>query len=160
MIYTASITIAAKTAKSDAERTVLRVGKGLVWRIEVEFPPGCAGLAHLFITDGKYQVFPATPGESFASDGAVIGFDDLYLKNVPPYELVITTWNVDTGWDHTLQVRVAMASSEAFMSRYMPSMSWDKFNETMKAAALQQEKDKEDQLQVLAKSIGGPEVRG
>ena len=155
MIYTASITTQENTAEADAKRTVLRVGKGLVWRIEVEFPPGCSGLAHLFITDGKYQVFPATPGESFASDGNVIGFDDLYLKNIPPYEFVITTWNDDQANPHTLQVRLAMASNEAFMSRYMPSISWDKFNRSLKAAALQQEIDKEDQLQYLAKQIGG-----
>ena len=154
MIYTASITIAANTAEVDATRTVLRVGKGLVWRLEVEFPPGCAGLAHLFITDGSYQVFPATPGESFASDGSVISFDDLYLKNTPPYQFDITCWNLDQAWDHTLQVRVAMASSEAFMSRYMPSVSWDKFNKMMLEAAKQQQKDKDEQLEDLAKRIG------
>lgn len=155
MIYTASITIAANTAKVDATRTVLRVGKGLVWRLEVEFPPGCAGLAHLFIEDGNYQMFPATSGEDFASDGTVISFDDLYLKNAAPYEFVITTWNLDQAWDHTLQVRAGMASSEAFMSRYMPSVSWDKFNKAMAQAAKQQQRDKDDQLERLAKEIGG-----
>ena len=155
MIYTTSIKIDAKTSRADANRTVLRVGKGLVWRIEVEFPPGCAGLAHCFIEDGNYQLFPATPGESFASDGSVISFDDLYLKTAAPFEFVITCWNVDTAWDHTLQVRIGMASSEAFMSRYMPSVSWDKFNKMMAEAARQQQKEKDEQLEVLAKRIGG-----
>ncbi|GAH21450.1 unnamed protein product, partial [marine sediment metagenome] len=142
----------------DVTTEVLRVGKGLVWRIEVEFPPGCAGLAHLRISDGLYQVFPATPGETFASDGTVIGFDDLYLKNSAPYEFVITAWNEDEAWTHTLQVRVAMASSEAFMSRYMPSLSWDKFNKVMQQAAEQQQRDKDEQLERLAKEISGPEA--
>lgn len=155
MIYTASIKIDANTAEADATRTILRVGKGLVWRIEVEFPPGCAGLAHCFINDGGYQLFPATPGESFASDGSVISFDDLYLKNAAPFEFAITCWNVDQAWDHTLQVRIGMASSEAFMSRYMPSVSWDRFNEMMADAAIQQQKDKDKQMEQLAKEIGG-----
>ena len=155
MIYTATITIDANTAEVDAVRTVLRVGKGLIWRIEVEFPPGCAGLAHLKINDGLYQLFPATPGESFASDGTVIGFDDLYLKNSAPFEFVITTWNLDEAWPHTLQVRVAMASAEAFMSRYMPSVSWDKFNKVLADAAKAQAEEKQRQIDQLAKEIGG-----
>ena len=155
MIYTATITTDANTAEVDAKETVLRVGKGLVWRIEVEFPPGCAGLAHLKMHDGGYQVFPATPGESFASDGTVIGFDDLYLKDSAPYEFKITTWNVDEAWDHTLQVRVAMASSEAFMSRYMPSISWDKFNKVMENAAKSQDAEKKAQMAILTEELGG-----
>ena len=155
MIYTATITIDANTAEVDAVRTVLRVGKGLIWRIEVEFPPGCAGLAHLKINDGLYQLFPATPGESFASDGTVIGFDDLYLKNSAPFEFAITTWNLDEAWPHTLQVRVAMASAEAFMSRYMPSVSWDKFNKVLADAAKAQAEEKQRQIDQLAKEIGG-----
>ena len=155
MIYTATITIDANTAEVDAVRTVLRVGKGLIWRIEVEFPPGCAGLAHLKINDGLYQLFPATPGESFASDGTVIGFDDLYLKNSAPFEFTVTTWNLDEAWPHTLQVRVAMASAEAFMSRYMPSVSWDKFNKVLADAAKAQAEEKQRQIDQLAKEIGG-----
>lgn len=155
MIYTSTITTDANTSEASAKETVLRVGKGLIWRIEVEFPPGCAGLAHLKINDGSYQVFPATPGETFASDGTVIGFDDLYLKNAAPYEFLVTTWNLDEAWSHTLQVRVAMASSEAFMSRYMPSISWDKFNKMMTQAALQQAKDKEDQIAQLRADLEG-----
>lgn len=155
MIYTASITMDASPEEVEIIRTVLRVGKGLAWRIEVESPPGCAGLAHLKIMDGSYQVWPSSPGETFASDGTVISFDDLYLKNSAPYEFVIISWNKDTRHPHTLQVRIGMASSEAFMSRYMPSISWDKFHKTMAEAARQQQRDKDEQLERLAKEIGG-----
>jgi len=155
MIYTATITESANTAKVDATRTVLRVGKGLVWRIEAEFPPGCVGLAHLQLWDGGYQLFPSSPGESFASDSTVIAFDDLYLKQSAPFEFVAVTWNLDELYDHTMQIRVAMASNEAFMSRYMPSLSWDKFNESMRIAAEDQERIKQEQLEQLAGEIGG-----
>lgn len=155
MIYTTSISMDESPDEVAIIRTVLRVGKGLVWQIEAEFPPGCAGLAHLQIFDGSYQMFPASPGESFASDGTVISFDDLYLKDSAPFEFTIVTWNEDTHYPHTLQLRIGMASSEAFMSRYMPSISWDKFHETLAQAALQQQEDKDRQLEILAKRIGG-----
>lgn len=154
MVYSVSISTDADTSEVDAIRTVLRVGKGLVWRIEAEFPPGCAGLAHLKIMDGGYQVFPASPGQSFASDGTVISFDDLYLKDSAPYQFDVLTWNLDEYYSHTLQIRIGMASSEAFMSRYMPSVSWEKFNKSMIEAAQIQQAEKDAQLEILAKDLG------
>jgi hypothetical protein len=117
--------------------------------MEVEFPPGCAGLTHLRILDGSYQMYPASVGETFASDGSVIGFDDLYMKSSEPFEFVIEGWNEDTAWDHTIQVRIAMASAEAFMSRYMPSLQWQKFSEIMTSAAAEQEAERQRQIAEL-----------
>lgn len=98
-------------------------------------------------------MYPATLGETFSSDGAIIGFDDLYFKSSEPFEFIIEGWNEDTAWDHTIQVRIAMASSEAFMSRYMPSLQWEKFREAMALAAAEQEKAKADQLKQLQSDL-------
>jgi len=147
MIYSAAITYSKGQSEASLTRTTLRVGKGLVWRLEVEFPPGCAGLTHVRLLDGSYQLFPASLGESFHSDGSVIGFDDLYLKSSEPFEFIIEGWNEDTAWDHTIQVRVAMASNESFMSRYMPSLQWQKFAEIMSQAAVDQALEKQKQLE-------------
>jgi len=153
MIYTASITYSKGQSEATLTRTTLRVGYGLVWRMEVEFPPGCAGLAHVRILDGSYQMYPATPGETFASDGAVIGFDDLYMKASEPFSFMIEGWNEDTAWDHTLQVRVAMASQEDYMSRYMPSLQWRKFSEVMAEVVAQQQRERIAQLERTAERL-------
>ena len=146
MIYAASISTDKGTTEANAVRTVLKVTAGLIWRIEVEFPPGCCGLAHCQIFDGKYQMFPASPEETFHSDGVLIGLDDLYLKTSGPFEFIIKTWNLDETWPHEIQVRVCMASAEAFMSRYMPSLTWEKMNETLTQALADQDKIKAAQL--------------
>ena len=153
MIFTASITTDANTSEADPQLTSLKVTKGLIWLLEVEFPAGCCGLCHLQIFDGNYQLFPSTPGDSIHSEGAVLSYDDLYLKNAAPFFLKIKTWNLDETWPHTLQVRIGIASTEAAMSRYMPSLSWDKFTESMKAFAAQQEALKQAQIDELAKSL-------
>ena len=154
MIYSASITYDKGKSEATLTRTILRTGSGLVWRLEVEFPPGCAGLVHIRIMDGGYQMFPASPGETFSSDGSVIGFDDLYLKSSEPFEFTIEGWNEDTAWDHNINVRLAMASSEAFMSRYMPSLQWEKFAEIMSQASLQQEYERQRQLAQIQEELG------
>ena len=153
MIYSVSITTTANTAKTEATKTVIKLCKGLVYKFEVEFPPGCCGLLHCQIFDGNYQLYPTSANDSFHSDARVIGFDDLYLKQAAPFEFVIKTWNLDVTNEHTIQVRLGMASSEAFMSRYMPSISWEKFQEVLSKAAIEQEVQKQRSIDEFQKSF-------
>jgi len=153
MIYISTITTEANRAKGSAKKTILEITKGLIWRIEVEFPAGCCGLVHLQIFDGLYQVFPATPGESLRGEAVTAGYDDLYLKNAAPFDLTIKTWNTDETYRHTIQVRIGLASYEAFMSRYMPSVTWDKFNELLTKVAAEQETLKDEQIEKIQKMI-------
>jgi len=155
VIYSKAITYALGQSEATLTRTILRVSKGLVWRLEVEFPPGCAGLAHVRILDGSYQMYPATVGETFASDGSVIGFDDLYFKSSEPFEFIIEGWNEDTAWPHTVSIRIGLATSEAFMSRYMPSLQWEKFADIMRQAAADQEAERQKQIERLAAEVRG-----
>ena len=151
MIYTASIDTVSETSKAAAQITRLPVAKGLVYRFEVEFPPGCCGLLHCQVFDGSYQVYPTSRDDSFHSDARNIGFDDSYLKTAAPFEFTIKTWNLDTCYAHLIQVRIAMASSEAFMSRYMPSISWEKFQSVLVKAAIEQEAIKKVTIDQIAK---------
>lgn len=153
MVYASTITVAANTLEGDATRTVLPVTNGVVWLIEVDFPPGCMGLAHVQLFDGKYQLAPASMDESFHGDNVTYSFDDLYLKHSAPFEFVVKTWNLDEVWPHGIQVRVGMASTEAFMSRYMPSVSWEKFGELMARAAVEQERVRQEQLTSMLKLL-------
>jgi len=98
-------------------------------------------------------MFPASPEETFHSDGVLIGLDDLYLKTSGPFEFIIKTWNLDETWPHEIQVRVCMASAEAFMSRYMPSLTWEKMNETLTQALADQDKIKAAQLSQIQSDL-------
>ena len=153
MIYTASIDTVKNTAKAAAQVTRLSVAKGLVYRVEVEFPPGCCGLLHCQIFDGSYQVYPTSRDDSFHSDARNIGFDDCYLKQAAPFEFTIRTWNLDETWDHAVQVRIGLAGSEAFMSRYMPSISWEKFQSVLAKTAMEQNALKSVALEQIAKEL-------
>jgi len=155
MIFSSTITTPANTAKSDSLITFLSVSKGLVYRIEVEFPAGCWGLQHCQIFDGSYQVYPSSRQDSFHSNGFTVGFDDSYLKQIAPFEFRIKTWNLDETYEHKIQVRMGLASSEAFMSRYMPSVSWDKFKEVMLEASLAQERMKQQAILDAGEILGG-----
>jgi len=153
MIYAASITTSKEGSEEQAASTVLPVTPGLLWLLEVDFPPGCCGLAHIQIFDGLYQVFPATPGESFHGDNFTLHLEDLYFKQAAPFEFVLKTWNEDEKWDHDLQVRVGMAMGRAEMSRYMPALAWENFQELMAEAITKQEETRQLQLEAALKAI-------
>ena len=153
MIYSASITTDANTAKVDAVVTDIIVTKGLLWLVEVEFPSGCCGLAHIQIFDGSYQLFPASPGDSLHSEGAVLSYDDIYFKTAAPFVFSVKTWNLDDTWNHTLQIRLGIASSDAAMSRYLPAMAWEKFAEYLAKAQADQERLRAEQAQILLQQL-------
>lgn len=149
MIYLAEITTPANTAKASSLKTSLRISKGLVWLIEVQIPHGTCGLCHVQIFDGKYQMFPASPGEALTGDGGVHSFDDLYLKESAPFVLDIVTWNVDTVYSHTFQVRLGMASSDLYKSRYMPSVTWKNYQSELSKARQVDQSLRDEQLRQI-----------
>ena len=66
---------------------------------------------------------------------------------------MIKTWNLDETWGHTIQVRIGVASNEAFMSRYLPSLTYDRFADTLAEIKADQEKVKTIQLQDIIDEV-------
>lgn len=125
MIYSAEILLPKLAVPNPPTQKVLKTTKGLVYKVEIQFPPGCAGLAHVGVFDGAHPCWPSTPGETFNLDGSTISFDDTYLKLAEPFQFEIWGWNDDTLWDHTIHVRIGMVSGDIFMARFLPTYSWD-----------------------------------
>lgn len=125
MIYTGNITIDPDTPAAKPKREGIQVVKGLVYKIEIEFPPGPEGTTHIVINDGGFQVWPTTPGVDFSSDNYTISFDDTYLKTVNPLEFQIYGYNTDLVNAHTIQVRIGMVSKDIFIARFLPTYTYD-----------------------------------
>jgi len=155
MVFSSPISTAAGVSEASAILTRIRVCRGLVYKMEVDFPPGSQGLLHIQIYDGSYQVLPASPGKSLVGDNRLLSYDDLYLKQAAPYEFVVKTWNLDDTYQHSVQIRIAMALSEAFMSRYMPSIQWEKFASTLRRAQGEEKKERERLVSESIKKVGG-----
>jgi len=108
------------------------VVKGLVYKIEIAFPPGPEGTAHIVINDGGFQVWPSSPDVDFASDDYTISFDDTYLKTTDPLEFQVYGYNTDEINPHTIQVRIGMVAEDIFMARFLPTMTYDFMMEKIK----------------------------
>ena len=140
MIYSADISTPKNTFKVNAKRTVLNVTKGLAYRVEIQFPRGCVGLAYCAIYDGGHPVWPSTLGEWFRGNANTIGFDDCYLKLAAPYQFDIYTYNLDDTYPHSILFRIGFVSKEIFMARFLPSYSWKYFKKMLEEMKKEQEK--------------------
>lgn len=138
MIYFANITTPKNTAIAALQKTSLRITGGLIYKVEFHFPSGSAGLMGIAVFDGLFQVWPSSIGQFFVSDNETISFDDLYLKETPPWELQIYTYNTDDTYDHVCDVRIGLVSSDIFIARFLPYKGYDYFVDTMEKLRAQQ----------------------
>lgn len=138
MIYSANITTLKLGDETLPKRTTLRVTKGLVYKVEVDFPPGSAGLMGVAIYDGGYQVWPSNIGQWFTGDNTKLSFDDVYLKESAPYQFIISTYNNDTAYPHLVIIRIGLVSKKVFMARFLPSLSYELFEEMLARLQVEQ----------------------
>jgi len=139
LIYSAHInTVKGTYTKIAPKRTVLSVTKGLVYKLELFFPPGSEGELGVVITDGGYQVWPSSPGQWFTGDDELIGFDDMYLKSTAPYQFDIYTYNDDASYDHIVDVRIGLVSKRLYQARFLPNLAWEDFVGMMESLAEEQ----------------------
>jgi len=163
VIYSLAISTPANTAKTALKRTGLHVTKGLIYKIEIDFPPGSAGLMGVAVFDGGYCIWPSNVTEFFTGDDTEVDFDDLYLKEAAPYVLDIYTYNTDDTYAHTVNVRLGLVSKEAYMARFMPTLAWQRFAELLEqllaeqkaAAVVQFEEIKESPFAYLVEPVEG-----
>lgn len=108
MFYDFSFTIPANTARDDPEIWDLKLTHGVAHRVEIGFPKGCAGLAHLVARQGLHQVWPTNPDGSFNADDYTIAFNDYQPLKTEPYILTLVGWSFDDTFPHTLEVRIGI----------------------------------------------------
>ncbi len=112
MIYERSITIPPNTPAEDPTRVDFAVDRGVIHYLEVEFPAGCAALAHLVIYYNSRQVFPSEADQDFASDNHVVQLNEYLPIDLEPLELSLRGWSDDDTYGHTLRVRVGLLRQE------------------------------------------------
>lgn len=120
MIFAMDITTPANTPATAPVYTTIPATRGLVYRVEFDFPPGALGLHYVAVSEGLHQLWPTQPHTWFHPDGLVIGFDETYPKLSPPYEFTAISYNLDDTYDHLVQVRIGILGNEMLWSRFIP----------------------------------------
>lgn len=104
MIYQAELTIPAQTPQGTPEIASFTLPFGVIKRIAILFPGGCAGLAHIQIFHNEYQVWPTTPGKSFLGDNTYLSFEENYELGDAWNNVKVVGWNDDDSYEHAIDV--------------------------------------------------------
>lgn len=115
MIYRFAITTPASPAGEIPQRTILKLGKGIIHKLDIVFPPGAQQKHHLRICDALHQVWPTNAEQYFASDGETISFREGLELNEEPYTLQAWTWCTATLHPHTLLIRIGLLRKKYIM---------------------------------------------
>lgn len=112
MYYEFAITVPANRAQSSPVEQYLQLTHGLIHHIEIQFPIGCAGLAHCQLRSPSFGSLPTNPQGSFASDGYFIPIDEHLEFFAEPYIIKAVLWNDDETYPHIITIRVGMFESK------------------------------------------------
>lgn len=120
MVLQATIVTPSNTTAANPKKTLLEVMQGVIYKVEIVFPPGSSGLLGVRIFDSAIQLYPFTPGEWFRGDASRIEYVDVYRKAQPPFVFPIHTYNLDTDYEHECIVRIGIATTDEEISAVTP----------------------------------------
>lgn len=106
MLYVKNILLPFGKTEPEATITKIKVWQGVIHRVEVDFPPGQAGLVKVKLYHGAHPIFPVVEGDPIIGDDQVVGgkmWIDLHKKiNI----VDVKAWNEDDTYNHTPIIRL------------------------------------------------------
>lgn len=117
MFYSFDLAIPASTAQSDPAELEVDLTWGIVSRVMVEFPPGCAGLAGVRILERRHQLWPTNLDSWLYSDGRCIEWQEYHELYHHPVVFTLLGYNLDDTFPHTPVVRFEILHPAAMLSR-------------------------------------------
>lgn len=110
MIFIFAIDTPVNTLPTNKLKTTLQLAAGKITEVHLQFPPGLDGLAHIAINDGLHQLWPTNPEGDFCTSEDVITFAEDIDIGPDTAQLTAYTWNLDDTYDHTITVRIVVAT--------------------------------------------------
>lgn len=104
MLFSKQITVSASTTEANATPTYIKTTKGVISRIWVTFPAGCAGLVKMRILHGGHPFIPVNADNYLRGDNYTFELPVMYEITDHPTILTILVWNDDATYSHTIDV--------------------------------------------------------
>jgi len=132
MVFNSRITTPANTAELTPLRTTLKCTQGLIYQVDVFFPPGSSGLMGVQIRNQNVSLYPRNRDEWFIGDNNFLSFPDVFELFIDSNIIEIFTYNVDTDYEHLVQISIGILSKEQYIARFIPGRVDNDIQETLK----------------------------
>ena len=108
MIYNFSFTSQKYVAGNTMNIETLKLCYGVIHKLDILFPAGCAGLVLCSVHSALHQIWPSNTDEYFSSDDEVISFREHRPLLTEPYSLELWHFNTDDTYNHSITVRIGI----------------------------------------------------
>ena len=105
MLHSKHITLTKNKTEAEATSTRFTVNQGVIFRVWLTFPPGCAGLVKLRIFHEGHPFLPVDNNAFISGDGFVFEYPVMFEITTPPENITIKAWNEDEVYNHTIDVQ-------------------------------------------------------
>ena len=112
MLFSYAVTVPAGTPPENPIETILEIKPGVIKRIEVKFPPGCAATVHIQIFSGEFQLLPRNAGGSIRGDNETVWDEPYYEVYDEPATLTVKAWSPTANHDHEILIRILVLKPE------------------------------------------------
>jgi hypothetical protein len=111
VFYEFPLTIPANTPATAPTQQTVELSPGTISRVELQFPRGCVGLVHVKVLHALHQVWPTNPDGDISSEGYNVAWSDDYDLSEPPFQFILSGYNLDDSFPHTIIFRFQLTRS-------------------------------------------------
>ena len=112
MQYVKDVTFSTGGTRQSQTEATLKCAKGIIHRIEIVFPSGCAGLVHVQIFQAGHPIAPSSESQTYSGDNDIIEIPEFEELKSELNTLTIKGWNEDDTYDHRIQFRIYVLAKE------------------------------------------------
>ena len=112
MLHSKHITLTANKAESDATKTRFKVNKGVIYRVWLEFPPGCKALVKFRMYLDEHPILPVEKDAYIVGNAYTFVYPLMVEIKTEPQTITIEAWNTDEVNNHTINVQLLIIPKE------------------------------------------------
>jgi len=125
--YSYPFTVPANTPENDPYEVRMKVTTGILTRVMVYFPPGCALNVRLRIFYQEWQLAPVNRDGYLAGDGTLYTWSEFIPIETEPLLLTCRAWNLDTKNSHAVLVGLVILPRHAVMPEERVAQALEEF---------------------------------
>ena len=112
MQYTKDVTFSSGGSQQNQTSVSFKCAKGIIHRIEIVFPSGCAGLVHVQLFQSGHPIAPSNESDTYSGNDDVLEIPEFIELKSELNTITIKGWNEDDTYDHKILFRIYILAKE------------------------------------------------
>ena len=106
MFIEAEITVPPGTQVDSPIEKIIPITRGVIKRIDIDFPRGCSRTVGIQIYWGKTPIMPVNPDEWVKADETIVSGEFFHYIYQPPFILTAFACSPEANYEHKIRIRV------------------------------------------------------